>query len=582
MEQEFGARKGFLGGVAKVLNVSGSAMVIAYDSTMGAMAKSYTVVKKAVPAIPSKTASMFSGSFKLPAVKIPAFRLPQFKMPNIKVKTGEIKDIEAKIGEYEEKIKASYYEIGKEGTSSEQLESDKVRKLISDAKEYEREIERLKSRISEIDEQLNEERSSKEALRKEKKKKETPIKKLLKVSEKSVPDLLRGAIEKAVKHGAFETDSDKAIFDKIANDLLDNEMEVKILAATELGKIANPAAVPILFEAVKYGNSYLTTEIINALINMDDQKAVSLFKDTITDANHKVRISSLRGLYKLGSDDEILPVFLECLKDDHAEVRRTAITYIGWKDYVDSVPGLVQTLLDKEEKVRKAAVSALANIKDKTAVLPLMRVLSDSSVEIREKALDTIKAITGQDVTFDLNLTDKELTDSINDLKEWWQSERLSNIDLSVTESMSVDDLQMDNSTAVEDKASESAFKSSYDDKAEDEVSESAFKSSDDDVAGDDLSMDSEESEEVVDEPAPQEEASFDTDDSVEELPQAAEEESGTEEEEISSDAEGRHEYSESQLRRMTKDELISIAGERGIDCDVTFTKAEIIKQIIG
>ncbi len=414
MEDEKGSRTRFLSGVAKALNATGAAIVVSYDSSAGLIEKTFYGVKSITPSFPAIASNFFSGTRKLFVGRFKIF------------KTGEEEKIESKIREYQEKIKAAYYEIGKEGATAEQLESESVKKLIKDVKDYENEIERLKSRALELEEFIK----GKEILRKE----ERRLKKRSKVPEALVLSSVRAAIESAVKHGDFVTDSDRAIFDKIAHDLLDNEMEIKILSASELGKVGNKAAVRILSEAVKFSNPYLITEIINSLINLEDPESVDLFQEMALDSNYRVRMVSLRGLYKQGEDKKILPVLLEALKDDHSEVRRTAVTFLGWKDYPEAVPGLVQTLQDKEERVRNASVSALANIKDEAAVLPLVRTLSDKSLEIREKALEAIRMITGKEITFNVELTGEGLTKAIEDLKEKVHSERISQIGVTMVD----------------------------------------------------------------------------------------------------------------------------------------------------
>jgi len=404
MEQEQEGRSGILGSVAKALNSTGSALVVSYDSTANMVSKTFSKVKTVTPSLPGSTIDFFAGARD--------FIVGGFR----KLKTDEERDIEKKVDNYENKIRAAYYEIGREGASAEKLESEAVQKLINDVKEYEKEIQRLKGRLVELED------FKKESIKSE----ERAFSKKVRVSESRVMASVSDATEKAVQRGDFETDSDRAIFDKIAHDLLDNEMEIKILAASELGKIGNKAAVPVLHEAIKFDNPYLASEIINALINLEDSKSIKLFREMATDPNYRVRLVSLRGLYKLGNDEEIKQPLIDALKDDHPEVRKAAVTFIGWKDYPSAVPGLIQTLQDKDEKVRQASVSALANIKDSSAVLPLMRLLADKSLDIREKALEAIKMITGQDIMFNVELPEKALAEAINDLKKKWQSERLS------------------------------------------------------------------------------------------------------------------------------------------------------------
>jgi len=449
MEDEKRSRTRFLSGVAKALNATGSAIVVSYDSTTGFVEKTFSKVKRVTPPLPGITKDFFSGTRKIFAGGFKIF------------KTGEEEKIESKIKEYEEKVKAAYYEIGKEGATNEQLESEAVKKLIKDVKEYEKEIQRLKSRVVELEELQKE----KEIIKKERKKEEKHTKKRSKVPDALVLSSVREAIERAVKHGDFETDSDRAIFEKIAHDLLDNEMEIKILAASELGKIGNKAAVRILSEAAKFSNPYLITEIINSLINLEDPESLALFKEMASDPNYRVRMVSLRGLYKLGVDKEILPILMEALTDDHSEVRRTAVTFLGWKDCPEAVPGLVQTLQDMHERVRKASVSALANIKDEAALLPLVRTLSDKSLEIRELAMEAIRVITGKEIEFDVELTGKALTEAIVKLKERVHSERIGQVDVAAPDEEAAPDTE--EAVVLEEAAAQAEEDTSEEEKVE-------------------------------------------------------------------------------------------------------------------
>ncbi|MBF0328596.1 MAG: HEAT repeat domain-containing protein [Nitrospirae bacterium] len=417
MEQETAVeqkRTGFLGGVASTINFGGRMVVKTYDLASSVVGTAADVVGKGAGAVTStapcffgKTKDLLTGGFR----KI--------------FGSNEKSELRSKISEYEEKIKNLYYEIGKEGSHAEKVESEKVLELIGKVRDFEQEIQRLNTQIAEM--------SELEALRREEAKQEKakPAKKV-KLSDEQAAAAVKAAIDKSIKHGEFDSESQREIFKKIASDLLDDEMEVKILAAAELGKMGVKPAVEILLEAVKFENVYLDAEIVNALTNIGDARAIGLCKDMAKSPNHRARVSSLRGLYKMGSDSEIAPYLLEALNDEHPEVRKNAATFLGWKDIADSLPGLVQTLQDKDESVRKAAVTALANIKDISSVLPLMRTLSDESIDIRRKAVEALKTITGEEINFDVELQGRSLTNAVNNLKDWWQSERISSIDVQI------------------------------------------------------------------------------------------------------------------------------------------------------
>jgi hypothetical protein len=493
MEEEYQERSGFMSGVAKVLNAGGSAAVYTYDTTAGALKKVVEVAQKA-PFLPQKAAEVFSTGLGV-------------------VKPREVKEVEARINEYEKKIKTLYFEIGKEGAKysadENPLETEEVQKLITDVREHEKEIQRLETRIDEIKEQ-----------KKEKKKKTRAkiirfAKKPSKASVEQVKKKVESAIDKAVKQGEFDNRSDREIFSKVAHDLLDNEMEIKILAAGELGKIKNNAGVPILLEALNFGDADLDIDIINSLIAIDDERAIPVFKEKVADKRFRVRIGCLRGLYKLADDQEATPFLMEALRDENAEVRRTAVTFIGWKDYDDAVPALVQCLRDEKTRVRKAAVSALANLKDESAVLPLIKVLADKNLEIRQKAFEAVQVISGKEITFDVNAAGKQLKEDVGKLRDWWQKERLSKTDVEAEEDVPEPE------TAAEEVAEPEA------DDAEDAMAE----------------------------------------------PEAME----PEEETLPKEAA----LTESELKKMTKAELVAICKERGLEFEEKQPKDGIIQAIM-
>jgi len=504
-------RSGVMDGVATVLNAGGTAMVYVYDVTVGAFGKLYSAVKK-TPVVPEKAFNLVVDGFGI-------------------MKPSETKRLAEKIKEYEKKIRGLYYEIGKEGatyTGNESaMETEPVQKLLVNVREYENEIERLQTRIVEIKETKKAEALKKRRVRKA----APPAEKREKVDVAKVKKTIESAIAKAVRHGQFDTRSEAETFDKVASDLLDNEVEIKILAAAELGKIGNEAAVSILMEAAMFDIPVLTSEIINSLITLEDPKAIPLFKEKADDDNYRIRIGCLRGLYKLAEDEEAMPVLIEALRDDHQEVRRTAATFIGWKDYGDAVPALVQCLKDDDVKVRKAAVSAVANIKDESTMLPLINVLGDKDIEIREKALEAINVISGEEVTFDVKASGSALKEAINNLRDWWQEERIRKVSVPDTEA-----------TAEPEAAVMAEAAETIEDTA-DEVTEPEA---------------AEEAEAVEAEPAEEAEAGAEA------------------------EAEPEPEYTEDKLMRMVKTDLLVLAQDLGIECDESMIKAEITRLILG
>jgi len=505
MEKE---RSGVLGFTAKVLNEAGGALVVIFDLGSTAVDKIGSKLKKA-PELGKKAREIVSEGIET-------------------VKPNKTKAIRDKIKKKEEKIENLYKEIGKEGVMSSEgegpLDTEPVKGLIADVKEYEKEIERLKGRITELEGQKD--KDGLESLKPEEgaePAKEPEIIAEVKAEDLPLNTAIEAAIETALRSGAFESASEKAKFEKVAGDLLDSEMEVKILAVAELGKMKNEAAVPVLAESIKFEEPHLSSEIVNALIDIGDSSAVNLFKDRAKDPYYRVRVACLRGLYKLAGDDEAsMHILISALQDEHPDVRKSGITFLGWKDNEEAVPALVQCLKDEDERVTKAALSALATIRDKSAVLPLIRVLRDRDFDMKERALDAIKMITGEEIVFDLKASGAELDKATDELIDWWQKMRLGEADIE---------------QAAEPEA----------EAAPEEIEEAV----------------AEEPEVAIEEPEAEEAG-------VEEFEETAEVE-----------AEEALPVSKEELMKKLKPELIAICKDLGIECDEKLTKAEITRLIV-
>ena len=572
MEKE---RKGVLGFTAKVLNEAGGAVVDLFDLTGRAVKKAGRKLKK-TPKLGKK-----------------ARKFVDEGLGNIK---SEDKTIKSKIKEKEEKIEVLYREIGKEGVNYAEagvpLESDVVQDLISDVKEYEKEIGRLKDRIDELDAE-KELRQSESLIPKRKE----PGKKA-QTAEYDHPlrNAMGAAIEVSLRSDVFEMPSDKAKFEKVASDLLDNEMEIKILAVAELGKMKISAAVPVLAEAVKFEEPHLTLEIINALIDIGDPSAVKLFKDRVQDPFYRVRAACLRGLYKLAeeSDPDAIRILIGTLQDEHPDVRKSGATFLGWKGNEDAVPALVQGLKDEDERVRRAALSALAAIRDKSAVLPLIKVLRSEDIETRKRAMAAINTITGEEIVFDLQADGDELDRAVGDLDGWWQRTRLGEIEIDPDIVSDPGEAGLDAELETEPPFPADAAETEPPAPAEIEAAEpeEAEESTPPDEVEESTPPDE---ETMAPEPGDAEEIAAETDEPSEEYqpvdeevaepeeekPEPEPEEEAPEEEAPEPEEEKPETYTESELLRKLKPELVAICEDLGIDCDEKLTKAEIANLIL-
>ena len=446
-------RKGVSGFVSKVLNEGGNAIIGIFDGVSYGCARikdGCVRIKEGVkrtPEVSKKVSTKAKQLFDEGKLKLDPSRLASLK----KKSTSESKELSEKIKKREKKIAALYYRIGKEGAQVKDkenpLEQEPVKKLIADVRGYENEIERLKKRITDLEsekvsedsipkapkapketppkernmEKIERARQARARIEKEKQIK-TTLDSPLTIRNRSLKSVIQGALKTA----RFKSSSEKAKFETVANDLLDAESEIRMLAASEMAKIGNQAAVPILMAVAKDNDPYLVAETLNSLIQLKAPSAVPLLEDKLSDPHYRIRMAALRGLYKLADVQVFRDYCLKAVKDDHPEVRKTAITFIGWKDYSEGVPPLVQCLKDDDERVKYAAIAALGNIRDKAAVMPLIKLLSDQSLEIREKSHSAIQMIVGEEIPFDTKLSGDALSESQKRLKEWWQQRRIN------------------------------------------------------------------------------------------------------------------------------------------------------------
>lgn len=557
MTNNSSSRPALLASVAKALNAGGRAVVSVYDTGSGLVEKIFSTVSQAT-VLPEKAMDL-------------AERLGSVEKWKIE---KEIKASRAR-------IKELYYEIGcmEAGLpeSAGPSEREPLKRLIAEVREYEQEIGRLKTRLAEI--------GAAQAGR-------MP-------AEADVVKAVQSAIEEGLKSGVFDNPGEKALFERVAKDLLDNNLGVRLLAVAELGKFGNEACVTVLISAAGFESPELQSEIISILVSIGDKHAVPLLKEKLSSPGYRVRTGCLRGLYRLADEEELLPLLTGALGDSHPDVRVTAATLLGWKGSPAAVEALSLCLKDRDEAVRRAAISALVNIGASAAVLSLIGVLGDRSAEIRQKALEAITSLTGKEIVFDVQVEGKALSGDIDRLIEWWKSESgedRSEVGIEVEAEAGVaDEVESDADEGREQETvqarEEDMEKTDVEAPgAEEEPGigipgvEEALASISSEALAEIEEAESAEGEEVV--------VSEGQDDMDIEVTIAEETEGDSEKEmnleavfaeEVKEEPGGEVESpSENKLKKMQRADLITLCKEWGIECDETFTKAEMIKRLTG
>ena len=322
-------------------------------------------------------------------------------------------EVQAKIAIIENRIRDLYLEIGKMGTGRDDIDGILA---TAEAEETIEKIKRLEDESSALNKYLLELESAERQV--------LPMTKFSVKPRSAIEEQLFKKIssvaESCVRKAKFTLRSDAIIFEKALRDLLEAEMDIKLLAASELGKLGNKHAGPVLKEALAINNQELQAEIINALIQIDDADVLPVCKRYLKHPYAGVRAACVRGLYKVGQA-EAASLLIEALKDDSREVRNSSAMFLGWLESKEALPALLHVAAaDSDLRVRKSALQALENIRDEGAVLPLIRLLHDDSKDIRDKVLVTLERITGETLAVSGSDDVTERLADINRLKEWW------------------------------------------------------------------------------------------------------------------------------------------------------------------
>ncbi len=322
-------------------------------------------------------------------------------------------EVQAKLAIIENRIRDLYLEIGKMGTGSDDIDGILA---TAEAEEIIEKIKKLEDESSALNKYLVElEAAERQGL---------PMTKFSLKPRSAIEGQLfkrmSSVVESCTRKATFTLRSDAILFEKALRDLLEAEMDIKRLAVSELGKLGNKHAGPVLKEALSINNPGLLAEIINALIQIEDGEVFSLCKRYLKHPYAGVRAACVRGLYKAGQN-EAAPLLIEALKDDSMEMRNSAAMFLGWIESKPALPALLQVAAaDRDLRVRKSAIQALENIRDEGAVLPLIRLLNDDSKDIRDKARVALERITGETPAVSNGDDVKDRLADVNRLKERW------------------------------------------------------------------------------------------------------------------------------------------------------------------
>ena len=164
--------------------------------------------------------------------------------------------------------------------------------------------------------------------------------------------------------------------------LTDPDADEKLIkAALKASGILGEKAAPLVDEVALHLADPRFTEEAAVALSFMGREAYAPLQQGMTSDDPVVRRESLRSLGKLRERapldaQAVVPLLLEGLEDEDADVRVVAATYLGilGDDADAAVPALIEGLSDEEPEVRAAAATALGSFGDAGArAIPALR-----------------------------------------------------------------------------------------------------------------------------------------------------------------------------------------------------------------
>jgi len=184
---------------------------------------------------------------------------------------------------------------------------------------------------------------------------------------------------------------DPAAAEPLGRTLLDKDRGIQWKATLALSKMGEPG-VQILLRALEAEGAYTRQDLIAALADLGEMRAVGPIVRALGSETKEVRWNAIIALGKLGDPLAVGPL-AEFLKDRDESFRGNAAKALGEIRDPSAVPSLLDALKDREPSVRVFAAEALGVIGDHKAVEPLILLLDDMDSEVRKAAATGLGSI---------------------------------------------------------------------------------------------------------------------------------------------------------------------------------------------
>ncbi len=208
--------------------------------------------------------------------------------------------------------------------------------------------------------------------------------KLGKPATKAVVAAVRGVISGRSASRVLRKTKDAAAVQPLIRMLADTSAGVRRGAALCLGFIGDRRAVEPLVKLLEDDDSYVRADAVEALYWLGGIP-LEVWRRALQDEESQVRIhaASALGRHKPAGAVDVL---IAALRDRHAGVRHAAITALtGLRDR-RALPALIEMLADRGDGLRRNAAYGLGWIRDRRAVKPLIKALKDVDADVRATA----------------------------------------------------------------------------------------------------------------------------------------------------------------------------------------------------
>jgi len=177
-----------------------------------------------------------------------------------------------------------------------------------------------------------------------------------KIGSDAVEQLLVKITGSKISEGA-----DWATAKKFANALSSEVPELRMAAASALGKLGETSAVPPLVNQLTDEDPQVRVRCCAALAQLDHPKAVPALIERLSDPDGEVRMEAAVALASIGTD-QALAALLDMLDDNNTAIRRIAASSLGEAGSVSAVQPLADALADPSSAVRSAAVFSIIEL----------------------------------------------------------------------------------------------------------------------------------------------------------------------------------------------------------------------------